>query len=386
MQKAQKIYRKYIPFAVGLVFLLIVFFYLVTKEQYCGWDFRNNVWGPANMLVHGNSPYTFSTPYGPYPSVWMPQIIGIFFWFGFFPCSVSASLWLMVELVGFVIFMGLMNERKLPHPWIFFIYLLMFLLFPPLRVHILIGQFSMLFVVLMIGIAFIPGTQRWLPLLMAVGLAKPQLGVLIYPGLILHTWRHRGFRQAAWLMLAVAICVVVMTVPLFIFYPGWMNDFLSITLKNLDLHWNMPTLYVQLPVLIGQPGYIIWGITFLVTMALSLWLWYSRDMKTAMVYSLALTPLVTLYAFSWDFLLLIPAFYWLLIQLKSKTAIGFLVIGMLVVYWFQYSALLHKDIYDSVQWWVPPAVISVFCLSLLVNYAARVFTQKRSMERNPGSL
>lgn len=346
--------------------LVAVFLWLTQSVRYCGWDYHNSLWGPVNMLVGGSTPYTLNPPYGPFPAVWMPHAMGFFFWFGLLPCTYTASLWTIAAVCGYIWLIWLFNDLRSPPRWIFVISLLAMFLYPPLWVHYVLGQFSMLFALLMIIIAFIPGAWRWAPLLLAVGLTKPQLGLLVYPGLVVHTWRHLGFRQAARLVALTVLCVAVMTIPLFIFYPGWISDFILVTVDNFNKHWNLPSMYVQLPALLGPAGTLIWGLVFLASLALTLWMWYRLDKKTAVIFTLALTPMVTTYTSSWDFMLQFPAFFWLLHKLKARASRVVLLSGVLLVFVFQYAARWRTDISDGSQWWIPLAMNAVFLLTLLV--------------------
>jgi hypothetical protein len=368
--------QKYALLAIIAV-ILIALAWFARSIQYCGWDFHLALYGPVNMLLHGSTPYTLNAPYGPFPSTWMPQIMGAFFWIGLLPCTVSSSLWTLVEVCGFIWLIWLFNEYKNPPRWIFITGLLALFLFPSLWVHVILGQFSMLFTLLMIVVVFVPGARRWTPLILALGLAKPQLGILIYPGLVVYTWRTRGFRAALWLMVSTALCVAALTIPLFIFYPNWFGDFLFITVDNLNKHWNLPSLFLQLPLLIGPAGTVIWALLLLASLGLTLRLWYSQDKKTALLVSLALTPMITTYTSSWDFMLLLPAFYWLLFKLKNKAALAVLLSGMVLVYALQYAARWHTDIADARQWWITPAMNGVFLAAWLIEVLSKVYLARR---------
>ncbi len=372
----------YIIVPASLVFVLLG---LTRSIEYCGWDFHNSLWGPVNLLVQGRSPYTLNPPYGPYPGVWMPQTLGMFFWFGLFPCTVSAKLWLLVGICGFIWMVWLFNDRQRVPLWIFTICLLALFLFPPLWFHTTLGQFSMLFAILMLVIVYHPEALPWVPLLLSIGLTKPQLGILIYPGLLIYNWHQKGFRQAAWLFFSTVISTALLTIPLFIFFPGWVKDFLFITFDNLGKQWDLPTLFVQLPLILGQAGYAIWALVFLLALSTSLWFWSKTDNKTAMIVSLTLTPMVTPYASSWDFMLLLPAFYWLILNIKLMRARVVLLVGTFLVYYFQYAVRWHRDIRDGSVWWVPPAMIFVYLISLLVENAERLPSFRWSFKQKTGS-
>ena len=218
--------------------------------------------------------------------------------------------------------------------------------------------------------------------MLVLGLTKPQLAILIYPGLFIHVWRTRGFRQAAWLVGSTGITAALLLIPLFLYYPAWLGDFLFITFDNLGKGWGLPTLFVQLPVYLGAAGYGVWAMVFLTALVTSLWLWSRENPKVALVASLAMTPMITPYASSWDFLLLLPAFFWLLIHLRSKAARAALLLGMLFVFAAQIAARWHQDISDGSQWWIPPGLILIYLISLAIeNFRTdnRIWTMSKGM-------
>lgn len=358
-----------ILFFVFPVVAFILLLYLTREVPYCGWDFHNSLWGPVNMLVHHSTPYTYDTPYGPYPGVWMPPSLGFFFFMGYFPCDPVQKLWLLAEIAGMIWAIWMIADYKFPRPWILAVCLIGFFLFPPLWFHIMLGQFPMLFVTMMMMVVYLPQVKRLTPLLLVLGLTKPQLAILVYPGLVISAWRKEGFRQAAWLVLSTGILAALCTIPLFLYFPGWLEDFLFITFKNFGVPWDLPTLFVQLPARLGTAGYLIWAMAFFAAIIISLWLWSQKDVKTALIFSLAMTPMVTPYASSWDFLLLIPAFFFLTIKLKTKAARAVLLLGMVSVFIAQIAARWNHPVNDGSQWWIPPTLILVYLLSLAVEYA-----------------
>lgn len=320
------------------------------------------------MLVQHQSPYTYDAPYGPYPSVWMPTAIGMFFLVGFISCDMASKLWLTVEIVGFLWMMWAIADYKMPSRRAFFTCLLVFFLFPPLWTHAVLGQFSMMFAISMVIIVYVPQARRFTPFLLILGLAKPQLVILVYPGLMLSIWRREGFCQVLRLLALAAATVLLSLIPLTLSYPNWVENFVLISIKNLAGGWNLPSLFVQLPAHLGKIGYVIWAIVLILAMAVSTWLWIKKDPKIALIISLALTPMVTLYSWSWDLTLLLPAFFWLTIKLKSALARGTLFLGMASVIAIQIAARWGRDIDDSMQWWISPALIFVYLLSLAVEF------------------
>jgi hypothetical protein len=362
---------------IGVSILLL---WLTRQIPYCGWDFHNSLWGPVNMLIHHQTPYTFSAPYGPYPGVWMPPTLGLAFFIGYISCDIASKVWLLIEIAGFIWVIWMIADYKMPPRWVFTVCLLTYFLFPPFWIHVRLGQFSMLFVIIMMVIVYVPRADSFIPLLLVLGLTKPQLAILIYPSLLVSVWRMNGFRKAAELVLSTGIATILLMTPLFLYYPGWLKDFLFVTIDNLGTGWDLPTLFVQLPVHIGIAGYGIWAFVFLITLVTSIWLWSCKDSKTGLIASLAITPMVTPYASSWDFLLLLPAFFWLIVKLRSRAARAILLLSMLAVFVTQITLRWHQNVRDGSQWWIPPVLLLVYLLALAIEHSSsirRLFISQR---------
>lgn len=355
-----------------LVIIGLVFF--TPSKGICSWDFQHSIWGPAELLVYGQPPYQLNPPYGPYIAPWWPQIIGVNFWMGWLPCWTAAKLWLAIELAGLGFSIWLLNYRKKPTPRQLGLMLLVVFLFPPVYTHIHLGQFSLLFITLMVMTAF-TGRERfpsakqlsWVSLLAVLGAAKPQLTVLIYPGIIAATWKRQGMSGLARLLGASLGWLAICLIPLFAFYPGWISGFMEVTRYNLNAGWNLPTPFIQLYLHLGITGLFIWLLFFFSSLALSIYLWVKKGERVGLIWTMALTPLVTTYCSSWDFTLLLPLFFWQFLNYQSGLSRGILISGMFLVDIWQVVPRLGKnDIPDSSQWWIPPALITVFVLSMLV--------------------
>ena len=120
-----------------------------------------------------------------------------------------------------------------------------------------------------------------------MGLTKPQLGLLIYPGLLIAEYRDYGVRGAWRLLYQTAICTALLTIPLFIAYPVWPKDLVSLLFGYAGSPWNTPTLYAQLPGMFGAVGKVLWALAFLVAAVVSWRAWWQGNAKTALVWSLA---------------------------------------------------------------------------------------------------
>jgi hypothetical protein len=369
--------RRAVPYLL-LIILLGLIAGLTPRNFAFGWDFRNNLWGPANILINGDSPYSLDPSYGPFINVWFPTGIGAFFTLGYLPFDAAARLWLFLELCGLSFFIWFAGNKKVPSPWLLMVCILLIFFFPPLYVHFILGQYSIFFASLLIIYVLIPDKRIWTPALLAIALVKPQLGILIYPGLIFSEFMKSGPGGAAKLVLITAGWVFFFTVPLFLLAPRWPLDFAIVTLKNFEIGWGQPSLYVQLSAAMGSVGGMIaWGLLF-ITLCLSLWLWSKFDEQTALVWSLALTPLVTPYIWSWDFVLMLPALLWLVVRAKSTHGRIVILVGAFLIDAIIVSLRWNKDIADSSQIWIPSALMLVFIISMLADREVNSTTATRS--------
>ncbi len=174
---------------------------------------------------------------------------------------------------------------------------------------------------------------------------------------------RRGVGEAAKLMLSTAGWVALLIIPVTLLDPGWLQGFLNITLGNIKVLWDLPTLLVQLRIWMGTIGIVLWALIFLVCLGFTLWLWLYRDAKLALLWSLALTPIATPYCSSWDFMLMMPLLLWLLIDLQSRLARTALLMGALLVDILQVAMRWHTSLPDGRNWWVPVTLLAVFILA-----------------------
>jgi hypothetical protein len=347
--------------------LLFVFAALAPSPAVCYWDLRTNLWGPAQQLVQGLQPYTLSAPYGPFAGVWMPWLIGAAFPLGWLSCEAVSRVWLMVEALTLVVCTWYAMGRKLPPPWLTGVILLLLLFFPPLYYHINLGQYSLVFGWLVLLAAIEPKTQKLRPILLALAAAKPQLIVLVYPGIWIAEAREKGFGAAVKLAGQTLGAAALLTLPLFLFCPRWVEGFTAATRANLSQHWAQPTLFVLLRTSLGGWGLAVWGILLAAALGAAADLWLRHSRTTALFWSLALTPMITPYAFSWDFVLILPLLVHLLVKCKAPAARGVLIVGALLIDGWIVAQRWNHPIADYFQWWIPPALLLVCLLAVGLN-------------------
>ncbi len=328
------------------------------------------------MFLNGPTVYTQDTPYGPYSGIWMPHVIGAFFPLGWLPCLVAAKFWFVLELVCLILMIWLIAGRKLPSPKLFGLCLLLIFLFPPLYLHLTNGQITILTTVLLMLVIFLPrydyppiSLPLWMSFFLALALAKPLIGVLVYPGLLVKAYQQHGFRGAVNLILSIVGWVVLLIVPLSLIDPGWQKGFIDVITFNVGYPWDLPVPYAQLKFALGPLGIFLWALIFVICLGIVLWLWLNQNPKVALLWSFALTPIATPYCSSWDFILMLPLLLWLLIHTKSLFARWVLIAGYLLVIFFQISLRWHtNDIPDGSNWWIPISLLVVFILTLGLDY------------------
>ena len=372
----------------------------IPTEENNSWDFKHSIWGPANLLVHSQAPYQLNPPYGPYIAPWWPQIIGATFWMGWLSFELASKIWLAIEITGIGFSIWLLNDRRKLLLHQFGLIILFIFLFPPIYTHIHLGQFSLFFVSLMLILVFSKNdftlsnrSLLWAALFIILGAAKPQLTILIYPGILAAVFKNRGWRGAFRLVTTSSIFLGVFLIPLFIFYPDWFCGFLETTQHNLNAGWALPTPFFQLTFHFGSKGVFLWILLYISALIFSLYIWLKRGAREGMLWSMALTPLVTAYCSTWDFILLLPLFFWLFLHFKNTWSQIGLLTGMLMIDIWQIIPRFGKtNVPEHKQWWVPVVLLVVFILSMQIekwkapfSLAAMPARKKPEAKKLPGS-
>ena len=337
--------------------------WLVANSRIGGWDFRNNLWAPAYLLLQGESPYDLSGLYELGNPVWLPMVIGAFFPLGILPLSQAAMIWRLAGMAAIVGLVWLVAEQKRPSLILFAIGVLAIALYPRTIAHIQLGQFSLLATFLyLLAVVLIRQQRLWLAaLLVALALAKPQLGLLALMGLLMMVYRQ----QQAWGMVRFGLAIggwcVLLTLPLFLLYPAWPADFLLALGRNPT--WMQPSLFSLLPVWLGWWGWVVWAVLLVLVVGINGRIWQQPGLA-AMCWSLALTPLVSPYIWSWDFVLLLPLFVWALFKARRLEAHGLLWTGYLLNWGLMLWIVLNTDGSDDYFWWGSWLLVGIILLSL----------------------
>jgi hypothetical protein len=373
--------RKRIVFNLVIVFLaaagLIGF---INAYPIISWDFRNNLWGPTYLLVHGQSAYNIDALFKTGNAVWLPMAVGTFFPLGWLPLKQASNLWLVINVAGILGMIWVISRGKKPSVILSAVTTLAVFIFPPVVLHLWLGQFTIVATVIFLVVGI---WHKKLPLLlsaflMAIALSKPQLAVFFLPGLLLSIYKERGIKASILFICFLFLGVMVLTIPLFLSHFAWWPDFLVELWGNPT--WQQPSIFALLPVHMGKWGLIIWAGVALVLFGVNIWLWLNLPNREAVFWSLALTPLVTPYVWSWDFVMLVPLFINSIFSFETKRAFWFLVVGYIFCWGAMVKTIYGKMFSDHLHWWVPWfLLITISVAHVMDKGAASTLLARRDM-------
>jgi hypothetical protein len=315
-------------------------------------DFHNELWGPAQLLMRGESPYDTSALNPELPAVWFPMAVGVFSPLGLATESTASRIWLLLSLVELSLILWI-AARKSPSTLLAPAAALLVLLFPPTIHHLSLGQFSITAALCLLLSAYFAGKGSEWPAaaLLALGLSKPQLGVLAAFGLAVFYFRQGGIARALNFGMKTAFACLGMSLPLFAAYPNWVPDWIQ-SLQSNDAAWLHPSPAFILQEFLGDWGYLPWGLLTSAIFLACYRIWTGSPRETAMCWSLGLTPLVTPYIWSWDFVLVLPAWIHTFFHVSWRGKLFLFLtylagcLGMAVIQ-------LSGDNNNSRFWWVP---------------------------------
>jgi hypothetical protein len=345
-------------------FILALSLLFVIKFSYPpGWDFRNNLWAPAFLLIRGQSPYNISILYEMGTAIWMPMAIGVLWPIGFLPLQQASNLWWIVSLVSLIAIVWLSTGCSQPPKLGFVIALFMAFLFPPSISHFSLGQITILICLIFLVITvFEPKLHPFLiAVLIALTLSKPQLTIFVLPGYFFAYLRENGisrtFKLGSYSILAVGIT----SLPLFFLYPQWISDFVHNQLVNPP--WAHPSSLFILQAAFNETGRVLWWLLLLTGSGLNFWLWMRLPKREALAWSLALTTIITPYMWSWDFVLLIPLLISYLFREIPRYSSWILYLGFVACWVVLASMKLTGYTSDELYWWVPWYLIGLILIA-----------------------
>jgi hypothetical protein len=359
-----KAFHKYSSIlALGLIAVFIAFLFqrLILPRM----DFYNELWAPAYLLVHGQSPYDTASLNPVLPAVWFPMAIGFFFPLGWLSENAALQAWFIFNILEIcvIVFLAQGNEQTLYNTAA----LALLCFFSPFVLnHFNLGQFSITVLLCLMLSAYLPGKYRDWPsaFFLALALSKPQLGIMAVFGLAVFQFYKNGFKGMFRFGMQTLFMALLMSLPLFIAYPAWIPDWLKSMGENYT--WLHPSLFSVLRQSLGLWGSIMWaGITF-IALGVSHFLWRKFSPPAAMLWTLALTTLVTPYVWSWDFVLLLPIWMHTFVKANWKSKM-FLLISYALAWYGMALVQMQEGSQNQSFWWVPLWFIGTLAVSTFLS-------------------
>ena len=354
---------KFLTAFVASFILALSLLFIIKFPYQPGWDFRNNLWAPAFLLIRGQSPYNISILYEMGTAIWMPMAIGVLWPIGFLPLQQASNLWWIVSLVSFIAIVWLSTGYSQPPKLGFVIALFMAFLFPPSISHFSLGQITILICLIFLVITvFEPKLHPFLiAVLIALTLSKPQLTIFVLPGYFFAYLRGNGISRTLKLASYSILAVGITSLPLFFLYPQWISDFVHNQLVNPT--WAHPSSLFILQAAFNKTGRVLWWLLLLTGSGLNFWLWMRLPKREALAWSLALTTIITPYMWSWDFILLIPLLISYLFREIPRYSSWILYLGFVACWVVLASMKLTGYTSDELYWWVPWYLIGLILIA-----------------------
>jgi len=356
--------RIFIGLLVGLALFGAGWF--IANVNFSAWDFRNNLWSPTHLLVTGRSPYRIDQLFDA-NSVWLPMVVGVGFPLGYLTEQVATNLYRVLSLLVYMGVLILSIRQPKPRPTVLILGLLTATVWPPLVAHAVLGQYS-LWVVLWCLLAAESLGRRWdyvwAAALLALALVKPQLVILAGPGVAVALWRVGGWSRLLRFGVALLLACVGFSSPVWLGYPDWFEGFLWALNRNQA--WAFPSSLQVLQAWFGDgAGGLLWGILVLMLFGVAMRLWWRLPAPAAMRWSLALTPLITPYVWSWDAVLLLPLLLHTLFWVNGW-ARGFWMLNYAVSFVGIMLIRTRTDNSDNRYWWVGWAMMAGLLITMWV--------------------
>jgi hypothetical protein len=351
-------------FGVLVIAIMVV---ACVSLEFLNWDFRNNLWGPTHLLATGRSPYRIEQLFENSNSVWMPTSIGAFLPLGYLTQYQATTLWATMNLLAYVGCVVWSTEKSKPKPILLALALITAIIFPSFVSHATFGQYSVLMVLITLVLVELIAqktTPIVLGLLIVLTLTKPQLAILSVPGALFAIYCVGHWRYLLQTIGAIMVWTLILTLPLWIGYPDWLEGFWGALQRNYT--WLHPSSLLWLRNTFDDFGTLVWGVSALVIFALNFLLWWNLPLRSAVRWSLALTVWITPYVWSYDFVLLMPLLTFVLFATRSHLSKVAWLLGYALIWAYFFHLRTTTSNSDDLYVWVPSAclllVITLFAL------------------------
>lgn len=314
-------------------------------------DLYNELWGPAYLLVQGKSPYNTAALNPVLPAAWLPMSIGFFAPLGWLSEENALSFWFLFSLVELALIIYLVQGRDRSIGNLIVISIMSFG-FPSVFHHLILGQFSMTTTLCIIGgVHLILKERHWMgAFLLALGLSKIHLMTLPMIGLSILYYQRSSTLGMLKFWGRVFVACLTLCLPLFIAYPNWIPDAIKSMTSNAP--WAFPTLQKYLVFNFGSVGMVIWGISVILTILTSLFIWFRVDPISATFWNMGLALLISPYIGSWDFLTLLPLLIHTYLS-AGKWQKTLMVFSYLIAWVLMARIQLLTESHNHYFWWVP---------------------------------
>jgi hypothetical protein len=356
---------------------------LMQLQLFISWDFRHGLWSPAYLLAHGKNPYGFGAPMQQLRSVWFPMGISLFMHLGWLDIYQASNVWMVLNIALVYATILLAARRESLSPGFLIAALVLSFCSTSVLSHLGLGQFSLLALVLYLVAAILVNQGRIgaSAVLIAIALTKPQLGILVVPGLFIRVWRDGRWRAAVMFFGALTLSMFWFALSFWVIAPQWHQDLFAITRATQT--WLQPALFRTLQLTFGELGLMLWGALTIGIFLLNAGMWFKLPARRAVSWSLALTALVSPYLWSWDFVLLLPALVDAASRFQLKITRVLFVLGGVLIEGMTMYIRLFTDNSDERFWWVPLAVFALIGSGYAFEYLARANFIPRKNDANP---
>lgn len=217
-----------IMMAFAIILALTLAGWFIYTYKFTSWDFRNNLWAPAYLLIHGKSPYHISVLFDNSNAIWFPQIIGALFPLGLLSQYQASNLWLIINVFTVMCLAIFLMRRPEQKKTTFLIYGFVFFgvfLFPPSVTLFTLGQVDFLLIAAILTGTYMIEKHNTVvaALCFVIALTKPQICFLVIPSTFLALmltgrWKY-SLKIAAW----IVIFMYALTIPLWVADSNWVR-------------------------------------------------------------------------------------------------------------------------------------------------------------------
>jgi Glycosyltransferase family 87 len=346
--------------AILLGFAFCGLFVIARAPDKSYWDFRNNVWAVTQLVLAGQSPANpdslgrLSAQIGQplARGVWGPTIVLLAGPLAMMDWRSAGALWLILNIAALWGIVFLVTARFDRRPAHLVGLVVLCALFPPTLAHLELGQVSLLLaVVALLALSSLArGRADLTGGLLTLNLIKPQFLVLLLPLALFWAWRHGAARGLA---AGFTLALFGQAVALSLLWPGWQRDYRTILLLNPQ--WDQPNLLSWLNTYVSpELAWALWGCAVVLGIGLVSWL-SQNSLWESGLWALALTPMLSPYAWSWDFVLCLPLVLHTLTRPHAAFKLmlyGFIAIcvSIAAMHFFDWNG-------DAAYVWVPPLLL-----------------------------